>query len=46
MQVFSQLERRLMHEELRKSVMGSASSDSLMRFLAGELNTNSPQESC
>ena len=45
MQVFSQLARRLMHEEHRKSVMGSASSDSLMRFLTDELNTNRPQES-
>jgi len=45
MQVFSQLARRLMHEEFRKSVMGSARSDSLMRFLAGKLNPNSPQES-
>jgi multiphosphoryl transfer protein len=45
MQVFSQLARRLMHEEFRKSVMGSASADSLMRFLAGELSPNSPQES-
>lgn len=40
-QVFSQLARRLMHEEFRKSVMGSASSDYLMRFLAAKLNPHS-----
>jgi hypothetical protein len=34
-----------MHEEFRKSVMGSANSDALMRFLAGKLNPNSPPES-
>jgi mannitol/fructose-specific phosphotransferase system IIA component (Ntr-type) len=45
MQVFSQLARSLMHEEFRKSVMGSASSDSLMRFLAGKLNPDGPEES-
>jgi mannitol/fructose-specific phosphotransferase system IIA component len=45
MQVFSQLARRLMHEEFRKSVLGSASADSLMRFLAGALSPNSPPES-
>jgi multiphosphoryl transfer protein len=45
MQVFSQLARRLMHEEFRQSVMESASPDSLMRFLAGELNHRSSQES-
>ena len=42
MQVFSQLARRLMHEEHRKSVMGSASSDSTHAISDGRVEHQPP----
>ena len=43
MEVFSQLARKLMDEEFRKSLMEKTSVDSLMPFLVGDLNLGSAQ---
>jgi len=41
MKVFSQLARKLMDEEFRKDLKVSTNADSLLQFLAGELNIGS-----
>jgi fructose-specific PTS system IIA-like component len=45
MQVFSQLARKLMNEEFRETLAQSTNPDTLMKFLAGELNIGGNQES-
>jgi mannitol/fructose-specific phosphotransferase system IIA component (Ntr-type) len=45
MQVFSQLARKLMNEEFRETLAHSTNPDTLLKFLAGELNIGGNQES-